>query len=328
MADQSSPGTVTDSNVIANAVANQGSLADAGDAAFDKKVADEGKTDGDIHGKDDGPDSRGTPPASDTGGKPGDAPAPKTGDDMERGVDDDIPGYYADEGLEEVQTQELQTPQGATDMGQWVLDNLPSISVQGTQNGKAVQINVKRAEDLPADFDFLNKRDEKIFDQNIADQTNRAYRLVEKYQNDQQATQATQFSQQEDRDIQLDIASLQREGLMERFKYPVNDPRFDKDPAVQESQSVLEFYNDQNQARWQESQRTGRLFNRLSYRDAYYLYQREHPPTTPEQKQEDQSRKASSRTIAKAGGGTEQAQSRPKLRRDAGIDEIIAAYGL
>lgn len=315
-AEQSSPGTVTDTNVIANAVANQGSLADAGDAAFDKAVADD-TTPVEEPKVDDTKDDEQQPPVPTDSAK--DA---GTGDDTEE------QGYYADEGLEEVESEQLQTPQGQTEMGQWVLDSLPQITVQGTQNGKTVTLQVKRAEDLPNDFDFISKRDEKIFDQNIADQTNRAYKLVEKYQTDQQTAQATQFSQQEDRDIQSDIAALQRDKLLDRFKYAPNDPKFDSDPAVQRMQEVLDYYNEQNQARWAESQRSGRLFGRLSYKDAFYLYERDHPTTTPEQKQEDTSRKAASRTIAKAGNGTEQATSRPKLRRDAGIDEIIAAYGL
>lgn len=309
--EQSSPGTVTDTNVIANAVSNQGSLADAGDAAFEKKVAEDTP-----------------PPAKDDVDEPvATAVVDKgiTGDPVEPTEPE---GYYADEGLEPVEPEELQTAQGQTEMGQWVLDSLPQITVQGTQNGKTVTLQVKRAEDLPNDFDFISKRDEKIFDQNIADQTNRAYKLVDKYQQDQQAAQATQFSQQEDRDIQSDIAGLQRDGLLDRFKYPPNDTKFDSDPAVKEMQAVLDYYNEQNQGRWAESQRTGRLFGRLSYKDAFYLYQRDHPATTPEQQKEDTTRKATSRTLAKAGNGTEQAQGRPKLRRDAGIDEIISAYGL
>jgi hypothetical protein len=317
-AEQSSPGTVTDTNVIANAVANQGSLADAGDAAFDKKVTDDAPND--------------TPPEPGNGNVDEPDHSPERESASDTGTDDkpstEPEGYYADEGLEEVEPEQLQTPQGQTEMGQWVLDSLPQITVQGTQNGKTVTLQVKRAEDLPNDFDFISKRDEKIFDQNIADQTNRAYKLVEKYQTDQQTAQATQFSQQEDRDIQSDIAALQRDKLLDRFKYAPTDPKFDSDPAVQRMQEVLDYYNEQNQARWAESQRNGRLFGRLSYKDAFYLYERDHPTTTTEQKKEDTSRKAASRTIAKAGNGTEQATSRPKLRRDAGIDEIIAAYGL
>ena len=312
MEGQSSPGTVTDTSVISTAIENQGSLADAADAALDKAVAND-------------PEDTTPPPASDDGADAGNVQPDGA---TEQKSETEPEGYYADEGSEEVAPQQLETTQGTTEMGQWVLDNLPTIPVQGTQNGRTVMLNVKRAEDLPADFDFLNKRDEKIFDQNIADQTNRAYRLVEKYQADQQQAQATQFSQQEDRDIQADIASLQREGLIGRFKYAPDDRRFDSDPAVQETQKILDFYNQINQERWQESQRTGRLFSRLSYRDAYYYYQRENPTVTPEQQKEDTQRKATSRTLAKAGGGTEQAQSRPQLRRDAGIDEIIAAYGL
>jgi hypothetical protein len=316
-----------------------GSLAAIADAAYDKAVAGEAGGNGK-----DGTDTEDTT----------EAPAPTTTDDSanqdeadesgdEEGTvesdgdsekDKETEGYYADEGQDEVKPAELETASGnPTDMGSWVLEQLPKIYVIGTSKGEQVGMEVKRAEDLPNDFEFLNKRDEMIFSQNIADQTNRAINLINQWNNDQQQSSASKFSEQENRDIQLDIASLQREGLLDRFRYQPNDDRFEKDPAVKEMQEVLDYYNEQNQRRYTESQRTGRLFSRLSYRDAFYLYQRQQAPSkqdSPEQRKADTKRKAATKVLAKGskGQGDQSTTSRPRLAKNASVDDIIAAYGL
>jgi hypothetical protein len=246
-------------------------------------------------------------------------------DDSAGSADDE--GYYADEGLEEVEPKDLETPKGQTDMGQWVLENLPDIPVSIVINGQNKIVNVKRAEDLPLGFEFASAGESAKFNQAIADQTNRAYRLIESYQQQQQQVEAAKFSKQEDKDIQSDIAYLQRNGSIPKFKYAVNDPKFNDDPAVKQMQEVLNFYNKENQERWEQSQRTGRLFNRISYRDAFRLFEKENVKETPIQKAEDKSRKEASKVIANAGNGSS-SSSKPKLRRNASLDEIMYAYGV
>lgn len=326
-------GAIQDS--IDGTMAQSGSLASIADAAYDKAVAAE----------EEGNDGTGTEESEGTtaptttdegteveGGDKNDAGAEK---ESAQSDGDSEEGYYADEGQDEVEKQDLATDKGSpTDMGKWVLDELPNIYVMGTNKaGDQISMSVKRAEDLPADFDFLSKRDELIFSQNIADQTNRAVNLVNKWNTDQQQSNAAKFSQQENRDIQLDIASLQREGQLGRFKHQPTDAQFEKDPSVQHMQKVLDYYNEQNQKRYAESQRTGRLFSRLSYRDAFYLHERQNSTDTtssPEQTKADTSRKAATKVLAKGakGQGDSSATPRPRLRKNAGVDEIIEAYGL
>jgi hypothetical protein len=306
-----------------------GSLAELADAAFDKAVAEEKKetTEEDA--------AASTTTQDDT--QDDEESEDETSEKKPEGEkeDEEDEGYFADEGTDEVTTTEdLETKAGApSDMGTWVLEQLPNIHVIGTSKGEQVAIEVKRAEDLPNDFEFLSKRDEMIFSQNIADQTQRAVNLINRYNNEQQQASANKFSEQENRDIQGDIASLQREGLLGRFKYPTTDARFESDPAVKTMQEVLDYYNEQNQRRYAESQRTGRLFSRLSYRDAFYLYQRQEASQqtdTQEQKKADTQRKAATKVLAKGskGQGDQGTAQRPRLRKNAGIDEIIEAYGL
>lgn len=315
-------------------IAQPGSLAAIADAAFDKAVAAEGKDDGKTTDTD-GAEGETTDAETDSKEEPdagGEKESTESDGDSEK--DDKGEGYYADEGQDEVAKPDLETPAGPTDMGSWVLEQLPNIQVNGlNKDGEQVSLSVKRAEDLPVDFEFTNKRDELIFSQNIADQTNRAVNLINTWNSNQQAASATKFSEQENRDIQLDIASLQREGLLNRFRYQPNDERFEKDPAVKAMQEVLDYYNAENQKRYAESQRTGRLFSRLSYRDAFYLNQRSSTasePSTPEQTKEERSRKASTKVLAKGAKsqGDVGTTNRPKLRKNASVDEIIEAYGL
>jgi hypothetical protein len=244
----------------------------------------------------------------------------------EKEEDDPDAGYFADENVSETP---VETPSGNdSTMGKWVLDNLPTIPVSIVIDGKNEVVQVKRADDLPRDFDFASKYDETVFNQAIADQTNRAQSLINQWNQNQQKTETDKFNQQEDRDIQADIAGLQRQGLLAKFKYPVNDPKFADDPAVKRMQEVLDYYNTENKARWERSQSTGRLVERLSYTDAFKLWQADHVELTPTQKAEDKARVTATRKTAKAGNGTNEAKTRPNLPRNADISQIISAYGI
>lgn len=318
--------TIQDQSILDNAIANQRptNLAELGDQIFDEKAReDEQKEDSKEELAEDKEEVKEDVKEA----------SEETGAEEAEAESDDDEGYYADEGLDDGEDYEpvqptQQTPTTTNDMGQWILENLPSIQVVGERNGKVVNLEVKRAEDLPRDFQFASEYDRQIFQQNIADQTTRAYRLAEQWNNNQQASEAQRFSQQEDRDIQTDIADLQREGELSKFKHSPTDRRFNDDPAVQETQEVLDFYNNENQRRFEESQRNGRLFNRISFKDAYYLYRRVNPKDSPEQKQRDNVRKAQSRKTANTPRGEEQKETRPRLPRNASLEQIMAAYNI
>ncbi len=245
---------------------------------------------------------------------------------------DEEEGYYADEGIDEddnvetppVQNQNLD-PNQNNDFAKFILASLPAINVVGEQNGKIVNLQVKRANDLPRDFLFTSEYDRQLFQQEIADQTLRARMLESEWTNRQNNQQATDFSKAEDRDIQIDIGDLQREGELRKFKYPPNDRRFNSDPAVIEMQEVLDFYNKENQRRLNESNQNGRLFSRLSYKDAYTLWRKENPKDSPQQKKEDNARKQASRKISNTGQGSS-VERKYKLPKDASLDMILDTY--
>ena len=319
-------GTITDGNMLEGFINSRQSLADIAEEKFDNLEAnEESKKNEQAEPEEAIQETSENEEAEET--------TESNEDVAEAAEEDDDDGYYADEGLDEsepeVTRSDFQNNAGVpTDMGKYILDNLPQINVVGEQNGKVVNLTVKRAEDLPRDFQFTSEYDRQIFQQNIADQTQRAYQLMNQYNQSVQSQENAKFSQQEDREIQTDLADLQRDGELKKFKYAPNDRRFNEDPAVQEAQEVLSFMNEENQNRLNEANRTGRLISRLTFKDAYYLYRRQNPVNTPQQVQEDTQRKAASRKVAKAGRGTQEAQSRPRLPRNANIDQIISAYGI
>ncbi len=166
--------------------------------------------------------------------------------------------------------------------------------------------------------------------------TRKAEQLQIDYRNQQAQKQAQDFQTQEDKDIQKDIAYLQRQKQAGRdgldlFKtLDVNDPEFENDPAVKQMQEVLEFYNKENQARWQIYQKNGGQYRPLTYRDAFKLWRSDNPVVGEKQAKEDKERVEVAKPLAKANAGTgaETKQNKPKLGRYANIDQIIAAYNL
>ena len=332
----SSPGTVTaTTDVVANAIANAANpsaapskLADVGDQAFDK--SEEPKSE---------PSEPKQEPAKE---------APTTQEPAAVHAEDEPSGYYADEGLDDGAVEPQSTPpapqanplpQSFTAQEQYVAQNIGqpiTVRIKDTPDGAVRSVQAYSPENLPDNFYFATERDRLSAQLGFDSLSRKAEGLIEKYNQQEVQKKAQDFSSQEDRDIQRDIAYLQRnkaagkDGL-DLFKYPPNDPRFENDPSVKEMQQVLEYYNQENQSRWQDSQRSGRQYRPLTYRDAFKIYRADNPVTTPTQKKEDTERQDISRSLARgsrSATGDAPTQARPKLPRNASIDQIAHAYGL
>lgn len=171
----------------------------------------------------------------------------------------------------------------------YVLDNLPEIQTIGhTKDGKDRLFKVKRAEDLPDNFEFASKRDELTFNAAIASQEVNARELLNKYQQEEQNQKFQEFQNQEAIDVQSDIQKLQKEGLLDKFKYSEDDPEFNSDPAVKVANEIYDIYKKTNDAYLKEFQKTGRNY-RISYRDAadkYFAMQGRKTETKDKAKQE------------------------------------------
>lgn len=332
----SSPGTVTaTTDVVANAIANAANpsaapskLADVGDQAFDK--TEEPKNEPAEPKQEPAKEAPAKEPPAQTA--PADEPA----------------GYYADEGLTEEEPASPSPapaqpanplPQSFTAQEQYVAQNIGqpiTVRIKDTPDGPVRSVQAYSPDNLPDNFYFDSERDRLSAQVGFDNLSRKAEGLIEKYNQQEAQKKAQDFSSQEDRDIQRDIAFLQRNKVagkdgLDLFKYQPNDPRFENDPSVKEMQQVLEYYNQENQSRWQDSQRSGRQYRPLTYRDAFKIYRADNPVTTATQKKEDTERKDISRSLARgsrSATGDAPTQARPKLPRNASIDQIAHAYGL
>lgn len=188
---------------------------------------------------------------------------------------------------DEVELEDIPEETKLEPLPEWqkyIVDNLPTIQVMGHQgeDGKDKVYNVKRLEELPDDFEFASKRAELAFNAALSAQELNARELLQQYKNEEAQRSQRDFEALEALDIQSDVTNLQKQGLLPKFKYAVNDPRFDTDPAVQESNKIYEFYKKINNDYFNKYQNSGRMY-RVSYEDAAYRYYALHPKeVTPE----------------------------------------------
>lgn len=164
---------------------------------------------------------------------------------------------------------------------QYILDNLPDIQTVGHVEGKKDKVyTVKRLEDLPDDFEFGSRRAEIAFGAALASQEVNARELLVKYNNEQQQQQYQKFQNQEALDIQSDISKLQKQGVIDKFKYGEDSPEFNTDPAVVEANKIYDLYKKTNESYIRE----GRTY-RITFEDAAYKYMgmnaKQAPKATP-----------------------------------------------
>lgn len=244
---------------------------------------------------------------------------------------------------EEVELEDLPEEKQLEPLPEWqkyIFDNLPTIQVMGHQGeeGKDKVFTVKRLEDLPDDFEFASKRAELAFMSSLSAQENNARELLAKYQNEQAQRSQKEFEALEAVDIQTDVTNLQKNGILPKFKYAVNDPRFNDDPAVQESNKIYDFYKKINSDYYTKYNGSGRMY-RVSYEDAAYRYYALHPKEatkevkqaiekqetkvekTPQQVQRE---KIATRVSAPQGASSD--SKRRALRPGTSLDQIYQAY--
>lgn len=187
----------------------------------------------------------------------------------------------AEEIPEEVELEDLPEETKFEPLPEWqqyILDKLPNIQVMGHQGeeGKDKVFTVKRLEDLPDDFEFASKRAELAFNAALASQEVNARDLLNQYRTEEARRSQADFEALEATDIQNDVKSLQKAGILPKFKYEVNDPRFNSDPAVEESNKIYDFYKKINDDYFNKYNGSGRMY-RVSYEDAAYRYYALHP---------------------------------------------------
>src|SRR5208282_5936318 len=205
MADVSSPGTVTDGNVIENVFKPQVPLAEVADEKFDRSTKEEPKSE----------------PAKPTEETPPSAPPSKSGSATD--VPSDEGGYFADEGLEDESasnaqqppqqpvTPPAQLPQNLTPQEQYVAQNIGQPITVRIKVGDQIQdVQAYSPTNLPAGYTYASDYDRDMALVGFNRLSTRAESLIASYENQQRQKQVDSFTSQEDRDIQKDIAWLQR----------------------------------------------------------------------------------------------------------------------
>jgi hypothetical protein len=258
-----------------------------------------------------------------------DAPAPK---EVEAPAEVEAP--------EEVELDEIPEETKLEPLPDWqkyIIDNLPNIQVMGHQGENADKtFTVKRLEDLPDDFEFASKRAELAFNAALAAQEINARDLLSKYRQEEAQRSQRNFEALEAIDIQNDVNSLQKQGILPKFKYAVNDPRFNDDPAVQESNKIYDFYQKINRSYFDKYQNSGRMY-RVSYEDAAYRYYALNPKEAtkevkaaikeadkPKSQSQIQREKVAAQVSAPQGASTD-GRARP-LRSGTSLQNIYQAY--
>lgn len=258
----------------------------------------------------------------------------KDGSDKSKEPADDEPdGYVADEDADEDKPKDVPNaskdavepksePSNLSSELQFVVDNLPTLTVRGKTVKGTETFQVKAAGQLPEDFEFLSKRDELLFNQALAGQELRARELQSKFVQDRDTKSANEFSEKENKDIRKDIGDLQREGRLPRFKLQPDNPEFSEDPGVKEAQNVIDYMNKRN-AEYLEAANKGGVLYHLSFKDAFAQMPR--PKSTDNaQDNEDKERKQVTRQTAGAVTSGGNAPKRAHIARN--MDELINRF--
>lgn len=219
-----------------------------------------------------------------------------------------------------VETPEINTD-GLNDETKYIVDNLPYITARIKDGDGVKEVQVKSPTQLPENFEFASKRDELLFINAQNAQENRALVLQSKFQQDQQNTQTQQFEERENAMIREDVAQLQKEGELARFKTKMDDPKFDEDPTTQEVQKVMDFMENRNQQYLAEYNQ-GRPFRHIGFREAFYMYQRTEAPKTA-QAQEDKERKELANRLTGNQGLTSTEMKKATVRSGTRIEDIL-----
>lgn len=256
-------------------------------------------------------------------------PAKQEPETPEEGKDPKDDGFTANQLEEEdpdpAPSPKVETPEISTDgmepEAKYIVDNLPYITARIKEGKNTKEVQVKSWTQLPEDVEFASKRDELAFMNALTAQENRALTLQSKFQQDQQVTQNQQFEENENAAIRDDVAELQKEGELPKFKSKMDDPEFDKDPATQEVQKVIDYMENRNQQYLAEYQQ-GRPFRHIGFREAFYMFQRTEKPKT-EQAKEDQERKELAERLTGNRGLTSSEMKKPTVRPGTTINDIL-----
>lgn len=240
-------------------------------------------------------------------------------DSSEEYTADDI---ASDEGEAVEEEKQPEAVAGLSPEQSFIFSNLPDIKVTA-KDGK--QYTIKVPSQLPEDFEFANKREEVIFNQNIAAQELNARQLQQDFRTQEQTKQGTQFQEAVNASIRQDVAELQKDGIFPKFKTPIESPNFEKDPAAVEMQKVLDFMEERN-AEYLKQAQNGAAFRFIGFKEAYDIYsaQEARKAKTAAVSKEDSARKTIAKRNSSSAGAVEENIVKPSVKSGTTTRDLLA----
>ena len=204
----------------------------------------------------------------------------------------------------------------------FIFNSLPDINVQAA-DGKYYTIKVPSQ--LPADFEFANKREEIIFNQNVAAQELNARDLQNQYKSQETQRQGAEFQEKVNASVRSDVAELQREGIFPKFRTPIDSPNFVKDAAAVEMQAVLDLMETKNAGYLEQAQK-GQPFRFVGFKEAYDIYtaQQARAERQKNVSNEDSARKTIAKKSSNSAGAYEPSIVKPSVRPGTTTRDLLA----
>lgn len=270
-----------------------------------------------------------TPPKEDAKPEPPAAEEPKTPEKATNPEQEE--GYLADEtGDEPDEPRQPSVPDATpppatgnlTPEQQYIYDNLPTINVRGA-DGRVYSVKVDT--ELPESFDFASKAEERSFYRDLTAQELNARELRNQFMQTANAQQATQFEERENESIRQDVADLQREGALPKFKLKVDDPKFNDDPAAKQMQEILDVMSERNEQYLQEFQQ-GRAYRHIGFKEAYDVWAKtsKEGKAHTEQQQEDKQRRSLADKVTTRPGLSVSEMPKPIVRSGTSTRDLMA----
>ena len=259
--------------------------------------------------------------------KPEDIEESAEGEESKEAEDDE--GYTIDDGEDDTEDEPIAKGTEAeisrTNLNpeqQYILDNLAPVKVRGEVDGKVQVFDVFDPSQLPDGFKYTSDRERDIATKAFMMVENKATQLQNDYRNQETQRVQREFKAREDKADRMDIAELQKNGDIPRFKADRSSKDFDSDPATVMIQEVLDFKEAQNQ-KYLDEYNAGRPYKHIGFVEAHQMYKRANP-TNRAQDKEDTERKALAQRTAKSRGGQDNsAPRRPLARNSRDLDALL-----
>ena len=126
-----------------------------------------------------------------------------------------------------------------------IYSGLPYMNIRGKDSeGNEIALKIKTPEQLPDDFEFINKREEASFISDVTAQSKRAEEAYTKIAGITEQQKQAQTQQEESRKVVADVERLQKDNIIPRIKAKAGTPEFNNDPSVKLVNEVLSYWKE------------------------------------------------------------------------------------